>query len=463
MRKLLSVRSALLLCVISLGCIYLILGCNREKVLSDKTSLKLSTKIANIKNWWESHKPLTTAQENTLSRLPDGAIMQTYWRSQFQNGIPKWSDARIYTINDETIYEVPFEFPDNLIFLNEKPDASPQYYITGKPGSNSAYKTSQTYLVIKEKPGTTNVAEIMCVVLDNSYVKLLDSVIANYPTIHISNVYPAPNNLEEFTGSIKFYDLNGSQILEEGYVAGTLRDYIQYGRCTFPITPVPGLPTTRTYSVCKWTYVYQQNCGPEAGCTDWILIGVIFNGCETITIPDSPPVLLPGGGGDGTDGAGGGQSFPTAPVVQQDPAIPNADLCGRYTWQRLGDGHTAQIKNLGARFRYTRSDGSFYYQDIILGWVCVVYPKWVTDRGYDISGFVNDAFNKAKRRVLRDLELHLLPGTSSAIQPRFKELMTRYISETEEIYVEKASIAYHNGCEGNVPVSQPKWCPPATQ
>jgi hypothetical protein len=302
----------------------------------------------------------------------------------------------------------------------------------------------------------------MCVVLDNPYVQFLDSISSGYSFIRIDNVYPAPNNVGTFSGSVKFYDLNGVQLLEESYLHGSLNDYIQYGRSNFPVTPSPNLPTTRTYSVCKWTYVYQQNCGPDAGCTDWILIGIIFNGCETITVPDSPPLILPPNSG-GTDGSGGGSPYSAPPVINQDPAIPNADLCSKYIWKRVGDGHTAQIRNLGARFKYTRTDGSFYYQDIILGWVCVVYPKWVTDKGYNITGFVNSAFNRAKNKVLDELNLHLLPGTSSAIQPRFKYLMAKYINETEEIYVEKATIAYHNGCEGNIPVSQPKWCPPNTQ
>jgi hypothetical protein len=265
MKKLLSLRNAILLCTIAALIICFPIACKREKALTQQQE-GFSQKIANIKTWWETRKKVETSNSSEiLSRIPDSMTIQTYWQSQFQNGLPKWSDARVFTINDETVYEIPFQFPDDLVLLNDKPDAPPQYYLTGKAESNEDYKTSHTYLIVKERAGFDNVAEIMCVVLDNPYVKFLDSIGTGYPDIRVNNVYPAPNNLGEFTGSVKFYDLEGVQILEEGYLNGSLNDYIQYGRSNFPVSPTPTLPTTRTYSVCRWTYVYQQVCGADAG------------------------------------------------------------------------------------------------------------------------------------------------------------------------------------------------------
>lgn len=264
MKTLFTLRGSILVCVAASLIIYVSIACKRKKSLFTQQENSLSSNVTKIKNWWDNRrKTIDPNQSQILSRVPDGVSIQNYWQNQFQNGIPKWSDVRVSTVNDETIYEVPFEFPDNLILLNDKPDAPPQFYITSKNGANAPYKTSHTYLIVKEKPGTANVAEIMCIVLDNSYIKILDSIATGYPTVRITNVYPAPNNLGEFTGSVKFYDLDGLQILDEGYVSGSLQDYVQYGRCNFLITPVPNLPTIRMYSVCKWTTLVHDLSIPE--------------------------------------------------------------------------------------------------------------------------------------------------------------------------------------------------------
>jgi hypothetical protein len=457
MKKLLLLRgvAALFLGLVLAFC--LPTACKRDKDLLSTKLDGVSVKVDGIRKWWQNRKinePPGPAEVS--SRIPVNLTIQDYWRLQFQNGIPKWSDARVFTIGDENIYEVPFQFPDNLVLLNDKPDAAPQLFFTEKEGSGEIFKTSRTYLVVKEKHGVPTVAEIMCVVLHNPYVRVLDSLNMPYPEIHINNLYPSVNNIGEFSGSVKFFNTDGRQLLEEGFTNGILADYVQYGQCNFLITPTPALETTRTYQVCTWTYVYQQNCAPDAGCTDWELIGVIFNGCQTIVTPDSPPVILTPFDGAG----GGGGSYPEPPSIEQNLPIPNADLCGKYIWKRVGASHTAQIKNLGVEFVWTGSNGSSYSQSVILGWVCVEYPKWVSDQGYDISGFVNRAYNLAKWKVLSELNTNVLPGASAAIQSRFKLLMTTYINETGAIHVGGASIAYHNGCAGDVPVSQPRWCPP---
>lgn len=465
MKKLFSFKSMILLCVIAAVLISIPPGCKRDKASLIQQKDDISSKVANIKKWWEKRQiNNSSGQDEVLSRIPDNMTIQSYWRSQFQNGIPKWSEARVFTVNDETIYEVPFQFPDDLVFLNDKPDAPPQYYLTGKAGSTQSYKTSQTYLVVKEKPGTTNVAEIMCVVLDNPYVKILDSIGTSYPTIRIDNVYPAPNNLGEFSGSVKFYDLEGVQLLEESFLSGSLNDYIQYGRCNFPVTPSPNLPTTRTYSVCKWTYVYQQNCGPEAGCTDWVLIGIIFNGCETITVPDSPLINLGNSGGTDGSGPGGGHSGPPPPPIQAQVPVPHAQLRGNYTWKAVGDAKYCQIRNLGATF--VKLNSNIPPQTIVLGLVCIEIPKHYAQTDAEFNEFVNRAYNRAVDKVLsllNNANPYLLAGTSSAIEPKFKQFFRDYLVDQPYTDLYNATITYHNGCLGQIPISEPKYGPPLQQ
>jgi hypothetical protein len=136
MKKLSSRKSAILLCTITALIIFFPLACKRDTIPLTQQTENLSSKVANIKNWWETRKTVSAQnQTEILSRIPDSMTIQTYWQSQFQNGIPKWSDARVLTVNDETIYEIPFQFPDDLVFLNDKPDAPFQYYLTGKAGS----------------------------------------------------------------------------------------------------------------------------------------------------------------------------------------------------------------------------------------------------------------------------------------------------------------------------------------
>lgn len=432
--------------------------CKREQQLQ-KTTSTATDKLANLQAWWRNLKTPFSPYSDNLSRIPDTTTITNYWRGQFQNGVPKWSNAVTHTLNGETIHEVPFQFPDNLVLMDDKPDSPVQPYLSGKTTSGASGKVSEAYLVVKERPGRDYVAEIMIVALHNSLIKQLDSVGSLYPTLHLANVYPAVGNTGEFTGSVKFYDLSGVQILQQGYNGGALVEYIAFGNTApnFPITPTPNLPTTRSYQICSYTYVYQQNCAPDAGCTDWELIAVMFNGCQTIVVPDSPPVPYPGI--TPTIG-GGGFTNPPPPNIEQNPPIPNADLCGKYSWKKVGDSHTAQIRNMGAIFNYTSSNGGSSNQTIVMGWICVTYPSWVVHQGYDLNKFVNKAFNEAKWTVLFELSHNLLPGSSAAILPRFKQLMTRYISETGDVYIGGASISYHNGCFGDIPVSQPKWCAP---
>lgn len=451
-------KGSLLAVTISIGLVILLLGgCSKSPAIDTQVQEVSKIDIQKLKNWWAGTKTQfnrTTQQMD--SRIPDTMTIQNYWRSQFLEGIPKWSSVKSFTNGQETIYEMPFELPDNLIMLNEKPDASPQLYITGKAGSNVAMRPSQTYLVIKEQPGVPIVAEVMWVVLNNSYMEVLDSTGAAYPDVRINHVYPSPNNLDAFSGNVKFYTLDGVQLLEQGFNNGVLNDYIEYADCAFSITPHPNLSTTRMYTVCTYTYIYQQNCGPDAGCTDWELIGINYNGCETIITPDSPPVSL----GSGSGGGNGGNANPPPPPIHNVQIRPGARLCGNYKWKNVGEAVYAQIRNLGATAA-PRNPGGGIPQTFTLGLTCVYFPKWYVTYGFDITEFVNRAYNKAAERMQNELNTGALPPSAAILHPKFEEYMRFYLkNHPDGSYHANATIIFRNGCDGPIPVSEPKWCFP---
>lgn len=434
------------------------LACKRTSIEKQHEQISAAS-IAQLEKWWVNLKARKSETAEILSRIPAGMTIQEYWRSQFQNGVPKWNSATVYTLNGETVYEVPFEFPDNIIMMDQKPDGNVQPFISayGSPGKSG--KPSQSHLVVKPQASHDTLAEIMTVVLQDDFIEQLDSIGANYPFLHINHVYPSTSNTVFFTGSVKFFDLDGVQKLQQGYSNGALIDYLAYGKVpsAFSMTHQPLFNMMRSYQVCTYTYVYQQNCSPDAGCTDWILIGVYFNGCETIVLPSSPPAMPPT---TGTSTGGGGGIFVSPPVIQPQEPIPNAKLCGGYKWTMVGSAHYTQIRNFGAMFVKTGSTIS--PQHVVLGLTCIEIPKQYSNQGHDITGFVNYAYNKTVDIILDELDRNALPGGSSFIELRFKALFRKYLVEQPNVNVWGATATFHNGCLGTpgVGVSEPKYCAP---
>jgi hypothetical protein len=291
-------------------------------------------------------------------------------------------------------------------------------------------------------------------------IQQLDSIGADYSFLHINNVYPSTSNTGSFTGSVKFFDLDGVQKLQESYSNGALMDYLSYGKIpsSFSMTPQPQFDMMRSYQICTYTYVYQQNCAPDAGCTDWILIGVYFNGCETIVLPSSPPTMPPTTGDGGSGGGGGIVVLP--PTIQPQEPIPHGQLCGRLKWTMVGAAHYCQIRNFGAV--YVKDNWSIPPQYVVLGLTCVEIPKTYSNQGYDITEFVFYAYRKTNEVIEWELENNKLYPGSAFIELRFKDLFRYYlVNQPNNFKVNGATATFHNGCSGSgIAITEPKYCAP---
>ncbi|SIN95685.1 hypothetical protein [Chitinophaga niabensis] len=446
MKKILNRRNLLAIPVIAIIISLVIIACQRDKKSIEKNvEVTTQSQIHKIKKWWDESKSNQSMQgaQTTLSKIPGNTTPQSYWQTQFQAAVPRWNTATVHQINGVTIYEMPLDFPDELQLLNFKPGEEPHPYLSGR--------TSTAYLIVKEQPGHQNIAEVMWVVPNNDYIHMLDSLFRPIPEIHITNVYDNYNGLSDFTGSVKFFNLNGVQLLEEAYVNGAIEGYVKFkGKgSAFQFATPPTLARMMTVTVCTYTYIYQQVCSPEGGCTEWELIAVQFNGCDTWVLDDGINI----GGGGGT------VSAPSAPPTVAASIKPGAKLCGNYTWKVVGAAYYAQIKNFGASFVKAGEP----IITVNLGLACVEFPKYLVNAGHDITGFVNTAYNRTVDQITAELNSGTLPPGDLGVRNRFKQLMQQYlVNQMFGVSATGATILFNEGCGGsgtNIPISEPKYCP----
>lgn len=360
-------------------------------------------------------------------------------------------EATEYNISGETVYEVPFDMPDALQYLNIKDTSMIQPYLS--------HKVSSTYLIVKERPGQGNLAEVMIVVPNIEYLIRLDSLNLTPAPVHITNVYKSYSSLGDFSGSVKFFTVNGVQMLEEAYVNGVIQGYVRYKgtQSGFELAVTPTLARMMTVTVCSYTYEYQQICG-SAGCGEWVLIGVKNNGCSSWVVDDGVNGPI---GGSGGGGGGGGGTVTTGPPTPTDAAIgpkPNTTLCGGYTWKKVGDAQYTQIRNVGATFVHSQSGVAIVS---MLGTICVGIPDIYRAQGNDITGFINTAFGRATDKIVSELNNNTLAGADGPIKVRFKELMLEYLVYQPGQQLYGASMLINEGCGQagvNIPYNLPKYC-----
>lgn len=81
--------------------------------------------------------------------------------------------------------------------------------------------------------------------------------------------------------------------------------------------------------------------------------------------------------------------------------------------------------------------------------------------GWDVTEFINRAYNQAAERIQREMRIGALPlpPTAAIYKPKFEEYMAHYLKyHPNGSYHANATIVFNTGCEGPIPISDPKWC-----
>jgi hypothetical protein len=225
-----------------------------------------------LKSWFDKTWPNSVNAQITARGEYSDTIPWDFVADRLRKIEPDWTMGRGFQYNGFTLYEVPVNIEDDMIFRAPPADVN-----TDIDTLSDQYPGSISYLIVKEA-GQERYGEVMTIIPTYEFLQIHGFDVRSI-NLHVNSVYQSDNIGLDFSGRIIFHDQSGRLVREMTYVRGALTYINRHD----PGDLIGILPSNlyRAAAPCEVYSVFWRECNTVIidgdaiweTCTPWTQIG----------------------------------------------------------------------------------------------------------------------------------------------------------------------------------------------